>query len=480
MSALTVFIVVAGYFAVLMLVARLTSGKGDSKAFFQANKQAPWYLVAFGMIGATLSGVTFISVPGEVGNTAFYYLQFVLGNLVGYWIIAFVLLPIYYGMGLVSIYSFLGERIGPRAHKAGSVLFLVSRVVGASFRLFLVAGVLQIAFFDQFNIPFAVTVAVSIGLIWLYTFKGGIKTIVWTDTLQTTFILLAVGFSIYEISSQLDWNASEVFAGIIDHPNSKIFNWDFKSASFFGKQFIAGIFMTIVMNGLDQDVMQKNLTCKNRKEAQKNMLWFSVVFALSVTFFLGLGVLLYKFAEVQNIVIPELSDDLFPLIAMNHLSLTAGILFLIGIVAAAYSSADSALTSLTTSYCVDIAHIEKFEAKKQNSYRKKVHLAFSLILLVVVLIFREINDNSVVVALFKFAGYTYGPLLGLFAFSLFMKRACNDRFVPAICILAPILTYVITAVVETIFADFKFGFEVLILNGVITWLGLLLFSKKNA
>ncbi|MCL3781612.1 sodium:solute symporter [Prolixibacteraceae bacterium JC049] len=478
MSTTTIFLVITGYFALLMLVAKLTSGKGDSNTFFQANKQSPWFLVAFGMIGATLSGVTFISVPGEVGNSGFRYLQFVLGNLVGYWVIAFGLLPLYYKLKLVSIYSFLGDRFGPKAHVTGSYFFILSKIVGAAFRLYLVAGVLQIAFFDRLNIPFFVTVFISIVLIWLYTNNGGIKTIVWTDALQTFFILLTVGITIYIISQKLQWTPSTIFDKINADTKSIIFDWNWNSKHFFWKQFVAGIFMTIAMNGFDQDIMQKNLTCKSPSEARKNMLWFSLVFVIAVVFFLSLGVMLYQYANNIQLTIPTKTDDLYPLLAINHLGVFAGIIFLIGITAAAYSSADSALTSLTTSYCVDVAHIENIQPEKQKQFRKRVHIIFSLILFFTIIIFRSLNNDSIVIALFKFAGYTYGPLLGIFAIGLLTKAKVKDQCIPWICVASPLLTYLLVFLVEKFGSGYQFGFELLLINGAITSIGLLLCSKR--
>lgn len=473
MNSTIALTVIAGYFAILMLIAKLTAGKGDSKTFFQANKQSPWYLVAFGMIGASLSGVTFISVPGEVGGSAFKYFQFVMGNLVGYWIIAFLLIPLFYRLKLVSIYTFLRSRIGHSAHLTSSFFFLLSKVIGAAFRLYLVAGVLQLAFFDAMNIPFIVTVFIAILLIWLYTNNGGIKTIVWTDTLQTFFILLTVGVTIYLIAKKLDWSSSDILTNILNDSKSTIFDWNINSKRFFGKQFIAGIFITIAINGLDQDIMQKNLTCKSPTESRKNMLWFSGVFAIAVLFFLSLGIMLYSYAQQIGIAIPKNTDDLYPLLAINHMGTFAGVIFLIGITAAAYSSADSALTSLTTSYCVDIAKIEQKEPDQQKRYRKRVHIIFSAILFLTIVLFRSFNDDSVVNALFKFASYTYGPILGLFAVALFSKRKINDRQVPIVCIIAPILTYTLVFVFQKLKLSYQFGFELLLINAGFTIIGLI-------
>jgi SSS family transporter len=469
--------IIGGYFGLLILISHLTSGKGDSKAFFTGNRQSPWYLVAFGMIGASLSGVTFISVPGWVGATDFSYMQMVLGYLVGYFVIATVLLPLYYRLNLVSIYQYLEQRFGFWSYKTGAFFFLISRVIGASFRLFLVAGVLQIAFFDNFNIPFEISVLVTILLIWVYTFKGGIKTIVWTDTLQTFFMLTAVLVTIYLISTQLDVARGGVIQAITESHYSNIFDWDWQSKSNFFKQFFAGAFIAIVMTGLDQDMMQKNLTVKSLKDSQKNMFWFSISLVFVNLLFLSLGALLFIYSQQKGLDIPLKTDDLYPLLALNHFGTFAGVTFLLGITAAAYSSADSALTALTTSFSVDFLGMD---AEKENrKQRILTHMAFSLLLFVVIVIFKAINDQSVISAVFTVAGYTYGPLLGLFAFGLFTSRSTKDKFVPIIAILAPVLSYMLSNYSEALLNGYKFGFELLIVNGLITFIGLWIFSSKE-
>ncbi len=478
MSPYLVLGIVLGYFFVLMAVSWITSRHADTQTFFTANRKSPWYLVAFGMVGATLSGVTFISVPGEVGNTAFSYLQLVLGNLVGYWVVAGILLPLYYKLNLVSIYSFMEDRFGPRSYKTGSFFFLISKLIGAAFRLFLVAGVLQIAFFDAFGIPFTITVVVTIALIWVYTFRGGIKTIVWTDTLQTLFLVSAVIFTIIAISKSMDLNLTGLIREIDQNPKSQIFFWDWRSGNNFFKQFLSGMFITIVMVGMDQDMMQKNLTCKNKWEAQKNMLVFSLSFLVTVVLFLSLGVMLYIYAEHHGISLPKNSDDLYPQLALNYFGLPVGIAFLLGITAAAYSSADSALTALTTSFSVDFLKIERFDENKKQRIKMLSHLMFSALLIVVILLFKAINNQSIVVAVFKVAGYTYGPILGLFVFGMYSKRKVNDKWVPFVALSAPVICYFISENSEFLFNGYKFGFELLILNGLITVLGLYLISEN--
>ncbi len=480
MSPFLVIGLVIGYFLVLIGISWFTGRNADTRSFFNANRKSPWFVVAFGMIGATLSGVTFISVPGEVGNSAFSYLQFVLGNIIGYWLIAGFLIPLYYRLNLVSIYTFLDQRFGGYSYKTGSFFFLVSKLIGAAFRLYLVATVLQIAFFDAFNIPFSITVIVTIVLIWIYTFRGGIKTIVWTDTLQTFFLVSAVVFTIVAISRTLDLDAGGLAERITSHSYSKVFFRDWRTGHNFFKQFFSGMFITVVMVGMDQDMMQKNLTCKNKREAQKNMIVFSFSFLAVVFLFLCLGVLLYIFAAETGIGIPEKSDDLYPLIALNHLGLPVGIAFLLGITAAAYSSADSALTAMTTAFSVDFLKIEAYAEPKKQRMRKYVHLLFSALLVIVILAFRAISDESIVIAVFKVAGYTYGPILGLFVFGMFTSRKVTERWVPLVAVASPVICFFISTFSEEMFNGYRFGFELLILNGLITFAGLMLISKKSA
>tara|TARA_Y100000385_G_scaffold91556_1_gene94488 strand:- start:219 stop:1631 length:1413 start_codon:yes stop_codon:yes gene_type:complete len=469
MTPILILSIVAAYFIVLILISYFT-GKSDSNdAFFLGNKQSPWYIVSFGMIGATLSGVTFISVPGWVADSQFSYMQMILGMTVGYFVIANVLMPIYYRMNLTSIYAYLGDRFGASTHKTGAFFFLLSRTIGASFRLYLVANVMQIAIFDAWNVPFWLTVSLTIVLIWIYTFRSGIKTIIWTDTLQTLFMLLAVGVSIWLISDKMDLGLLDLTQTIRQSDYSQIFFWEGKQH--FLKQFLSGAFLAIVMTGLDQDMMQKNLSCRSLSDAKKNMYSFSVVLIVVNIFFLALGALLYLYAEQIGMDISK-GDDLFPLVALKaDLGLGVGIFFILGLIAAAYSSADSALTSLTTSFCIDFLNIEQKEDRQQVQTRKWVHVGFSLLLVVAILIFKAINDDSVISALFKVAGYTYGPLLGLFAFGIFTKWNIKDRAVPIVAVLSPVIAYVLQLYIP-------FGFELLMVNGSITFLGLCLLIKR--
>ncbi|MDE5421423.1 sodium:solute symporter [Ancylomarina sp. DW003] len=473
MSPLSIIIVVVGYFALLLSISYFTSRKADNKAFFLGNKQSPWYVVAFGMIGASLSGVTFISVPGWVRSTEFSYMQMVLGYMLGYIVVANILLPLYYRLNLTSIYTYLNDRFGSTSYKTGASFFLLSRTIGASFRLFLMANVLQITVFDAWGIPFALTVLITILLIWLYTFKGGIKTIIWTDSLQTLFMLLSVGISIHLIMDKLDLNISGVISTIRESEYGKVFEFnDWGSKQHFLKQFFTGAFITIVMTGLDQDMMQKNLSCKNLGEAKKNMYWYGFAFIPANLLFLMLGALLLIFAQHEGIAIPERGDDLFPMLATQHLGPVVGLFFLVGLMAAAYSSADSALTSLTTSFTVDILGADENDEIKTRKLRRRSHLLFSFILLIVILVFRAINDDSVISAIFTVAGYTYGPLLGLYAFGLFTSIQVKDKWVPLVCLVAPVLCYIFSQNSMEWFG-FKLGFELLMLNGVLTFIGLL-------
>jgi Na+/proline symporter len=477
MSASLVLSVISGYFLLLILISYFTSRNADNKTFFTANKQSPWYLVAFGMIGASLSGVTFISVPGWVLDSQFSYMQMVFGYLVGYMVIAGVLLPLYYRLNLTSIYTYLETRFGFWSYKTGALFFLISRTIGASFRLFLVAGVLQLAVFDEWGIPFEFTVLATIVLIYIYTFKGGIKTIVWTDTLQTLFMLLSVIISINLVARGLGLDLGGLIQTVKQSEYSQVFFWDLKSGQNFFKQFVAGAFIAIVMTGLDQDMMQKNLTCKTLKESQKNMIWFSVVLVGVNLLFLSLGAMLYIYAAKNGIQLPDRTDDLYPMLALKHFDVLAGIVFLLGITAAAYSSADSALTALTTSFCVDFLNFEKEGHPGQKRTRMIVHVGFSLLIFLVIIIFKTINNSAVISAVFTAAGYTYGPLLGLYSFGLFTKRTVRDKLVLPLCILAPVVSYVIDLVCSN--QGFEFGFFILIVNGFLTFLGLLLISRSK-
>ena len=490
LSPIVILGVVAAYFLVLMVISYYTGKNSDNANFFLAGRQSPWYLVAFGMIGTSLSGVTFISVPGWVQSSQFSYMQMVFGYLLGYLVIATILMPMYYRLNLTSIYSFLEQRLGVLSYKTGSGFFLLSRTIGAAFRLYLVAIVLQEFVMQPFGIPFWMTVLMTIILIWIYTYRGGIKTIVWTDTLQTFCMLLAVIFTVLAIGQRLDLNISGIYDSISNSPYSQVFFFEngWSDSNNFFKKFLAGASIAIVMTGLDQDMMQKNLSCRNIRDAQKNMFWFSIVLVFANLLFLGLGALLFIYSGEVGIEIPTrmvngevkaATDLLYPTIAINHLSPAIGILFILGLIAAAYSSADSALTALTTSFCVDFLGFEKEENKGKEGQMKTrflVHIGFSFLLFLVIMAFYFVNDQAVIEQIFRVAGYTYGPLLGLFVFGMFTKRNIIDRYVPIICIASPVITFFINKYSELLFFGYKFDFELLIVNGFITFLGLLIVS----
>ena len=481
MQAIHIILLIAVYFGVLILISYLTGKEDTNEAFFKANKSAPWYLVAFGMIGASLSGVTFISVPGAVEAKQFGYLQVVFGYFFGYLIIAYVLLPIYYKLNLTSIYTYLRDRFGNTSYKTGSIAFLISRIVGASFRLFLVAKVLQLLIFDSLGVPFSITVIITVALIWLYTFKGGIKTIIYTDALQTFFMLVAVIVTITFLANALDLNSfTEVYTNVTQSAMSKVFFLDtINDSQYFIKSFLAGMFIAITMTGLDQDMMQKNLTCKNLKEAQKNMVSFSVVLIFVNILFLVLGLLLTQYATQNGINATK--DDLFPTIAMlPEIGIMTSAFFLLGLIAAAYSSADSALTSLTTSFCIDIIELDKKPKEQQKKVRKKVHVLISMVLILVIILFNSLfKDVSVIWELFKAAGYTYGPLLGLFAFGILTKSQIKDKYVWIIAVIAPIVSFIINQYSVVLLNGYQIGFEILIINGLITFLGLVLIRRQQ-
>ena len=485
MSSFLILALLLGYFLVLILISYFT-GKNDSNVdFFKAGKQSPWYLVAFGMIGASLSGVTFISVPGWVDTSQFSYFQVVLGYMVGYVVVAFVLLPVYYKLNLTSIYEYLFQRFGFVSHKTGAFFFFVSRVLGAAFRLYLVAIVLQQFVFNEWNVPFEITVIISILLIWIYTFKGGIKTIVWTDTLQTVFMITAVVLSIYFINDSLGWSFKEFLDSDELKSYSTIFNTDsILEKNYFLKSFFGGLFITICMTGLDQDMMQKNLTCKSLKDAQKNMLSFSVVLTFVTFLFMLLGALLFIYAKQNNIAIPLLdgkpkTDLLFPEIALNSgLGITLGVTFILGLIAAAYSSADSALTSLTTSFCVDILDMKDKSEEQQKSIRKKTHIGMSVLLVVVIIAFKYILNTNVINSLLTVAGYTYGPLLGLFAFGIFTNYKIKDRYVWLVALASVSIVFMLGSIPSSYLGGYVIGYELLPLNGFLTFLGLILIRRQ--
>ena len=480
-----IFCLIIIYFLVLVGVSHLVAKEDSNDTFFKANRNSSWYLVAFGMVGASLSGVTFISVPGWVEASQFNYFQVVLGYLFGYFVVAYVLLPIYYENNVTSIYEYLLLRFGKSSHYAGAFFFFISRVIGAAFRLFLVAIVLQQFIFDAWNVPFEVTVILSIISIWLYTQKGGIKTIVFTDTLQTSLMILAVILSINYINQALDWSFFEFLASSEFSNFNQIFVTDsLLSRNHFIKSFVGGAFVTICMTGLDQDMMQKNLSCRNLKDAQKNMIVFSIVLVVITGLFMLLGALLFIYARKQGITIPLMNgspktDLLFPEIALNgNLGVSLAITFILGLIAAVYSSADSALTSLTTSFCVDFLEIEKRKKFHQKKLRKKVHIGMSLLLILVVILFKYILDRNVIDGLLTVAGYTYGPLLGLFAFGIFTNFKIKELFLWPVLLLVLSLISILGSLDPALLSGYQIGYELLPLNGLLTFLGLVLIRRK--
>lgn len=481
MSPVLNLLILVGYFGVLLLISYLTGKNSDSSSFYHGNRKSPWFMVAFGMIGASLSGVTFISIPGWVNSTHFGYMQTVFGYMIGYLVIAHVLLPLYYKLKLTSIYTYLDQRYGNYGYKTGAAYFLLSRVIGASFRLFLVAGVLHMAIFEPlftgFEFPYWATVAITILLIFTYTTKSGIKTVVYTDVFQTSFLILAVVLTIIYITGDMGLSFGGLLDKLASDPNTEIFNFDWKSNNYFWKQFVGGAFIALVMTGLDQDMMQKNLSINSVKSAQKNIYAQMVMFIVVNIIFLSLGALLYQYQDFAGIDAVAKSDQLFPNIALNHATPLVGVFFILGLVAAAYSSADSALTALTTSFCVDFLG---FETKRPTDIktRRIVHISFAFLLFATILIFNQINDEAVIKQLFTAAGFTYGPLLGLFFFGIMTNNKVIDKYIPLITILSIALTWVYYRYSPSWWAGYKPGFELILINGGFTY-GMLLLARFN-
>jgi SSS family transporter len=481
-----IFIFFAVYTAILFLVTWLTSRKATNETYFTGNRKSPWYVVAYGMIGASLSGVTFMSVPGDVANTHFTYFAVVLGYVIGYLIIAFILLPLYYRLNLVSIYQYLGNRFNTTAQKTGGLMFIISRLTGSALRMYLVIFVMQIFIFDSWGIPIWATALFMIFIIFLYTFKAGIKTVVWTDMLQTTFMLVAMIISIYLIFKGMDISLKDTFRFLEDRGHTQIFDTDWRSKTFYLKQILGGMFITITMTGLDQDMMQKNLTCKNLKEARKNMLTFSGTLVFVNALFLILGGLLIVYAnqkgiDIQTLITNNQTDKIFPTIALNHLGLAAAAFFVIGLISAGYSSADGTFAAITTSFCYDILNIEQWakNEKQKSLIRRLTHIGMSILFLGIILVFSQFHNDSLIRIIFTVAGYTYGPILGLFAFGMFSKREIkNDWYIPMISVLTPVITFIIAKFAPVVLNGYKLGFELIILNGALTMLLLYLGSQK--
>ncbi len=472
---MTIILTILSYFAVLLLVSRLTAKQSTNDTFYRGNRQSPWYLVAFGMIGASISGVTFVSVPGMVNTIGMTYLQTCLGFVLGYVAVAFVLLPIYYRLNLTTIYSYLQQRLGTRSYKTGAWFFLLSKMSGAAVKFYVVCMILQRFVLDALGIPFVLTVLVLVALIWLYTRRGGIKTLVWTDTFQTFCMFMALIFIIVNVMSMLNMSVNEAVTTIVQDERSRVFVFDdWVSKQNFWKLFVSGIFIVVVMTGLDQDMMQKNLTCKTLREAQKDMCTYGLAFVPANLLFLCLGVLLSMLAQQEGIALPSSGDELLPMFAATgKMGNMVVVLFTIGIVAASFSSADSALTALTTTYCVDIK-----EKADDEALRHRVHAGMSVVFIIFILLFRTFNSTNLIDAIYILVSYTYGPLLGLFAFGLFTKYQVTDRWVPYFAILSPILCYALDVLAQQLWG-YHFGYELLMLNGAFTFAGLYVTRKKE-
>lgn len=480
MSPVLLFSFVIGYFLILLTVAWYTGKNSDNHSFFIGNKNSNWMLVAFGMVGTSLSGVTFVSVPGAVAKESFAYVQITIGYLIGYLLIAFVLLPLYYRLNLTSIYNFLSSRLGYRSYKTGSSFFILSRVLGATARLYLVVNILQEAILNSFNIPFWATTLIILVMILLYTYEGGVKTIVYTDTLQTSCMLLGLVICVFYILSQLHMGFGESLQVMGEKGYSNIFVFDPNSKLFFVKQIIAGAFITVTMTGMDQEMMQKNISVKNLKDSQKNVLSMAVVLATVIVIFLFLGGLLYMYADTLNI--SATGDKIFPTIALEHMPPFVSVIFIIALISALFPSADGAITALTSTFCIDILGIQRrkdLSESSQKKIRQRVHLSFAAIFLLFVMIFKWVNDPSMIGLLLKIAAYTYGPLLGLFTFGILTKKQVNDSLVPYVCIAAPVICFFLDKYQKLLLGNFEIGLELLIINGAITFLGLLLITKKQ-
>jgi SSS family transporter len=480
MSSTLLFSFVIGYFVILLVVAYYTSRNSNNDSFFIGNRNSNWMLVAFGMIGTSLSGVTFVSVPGTVGPDGFAYFQVVIGYLIGYMIIAFILLPLYYKLNLTSIYNYLQHRFGQVSYKTGALFFIISRTLGATARLYLVINVLQIFILRDMGIPFGVTTFVILLMILLYTFEGGVKTIVFTDTLQTTFMLIGLLACIIYIMNHVPYEPSRIFSALSERNMTRIFNMDVNSSAYFLKSILGGVFITVGMTGLDQEMMQKNISVKNLGDSKKNMMTFSITMAVVNFLFLILGGLLYLFAETNNV--KTAPDDLFPTVALNYMPSALSIIFIIGLISALFPSADGALTALTSSYCIDILGLkrrEDLDEKSRKKIRMTVHFTFAAIFFVMVILFKLINNKSIIGVILKVAGFTYGPLLGLFAFGILTKRKIHDKYALYVCLAAPLIILGVDYGSQALFEKFKIGYELLIYNGLLTYLGLLTISKKK-
>lgn len=481
MTPVAVLITIASYFLILFTISYIAGRKADNEGFFVGNRKSAWYVVAFAMIGSSISGVTFVSVPGMVGISNFSYLQMVLGFVTGQIIIAFVLIPLFYRMNLVSIYEYLENRFGTSSYKTGAWFFFISKILGAAVRLYLVCLTLQLLVFEPFHMPFIMNVILTVALVWLYTFRGRVKSLIWTDSLKTFCLIVSVVLCIYYIATDLKLSFTEMFSTVSDSVLSHMFFFDnVNDKRYFFKQFLAGVFTMIAMTGLDQDMMQRNLSCKNFKDSQKNMITSGISQFFIILLFLMLGVLLYTFTSHQGITNPAKSDELFPMIATGgYFPTIVGILFIIGLISSAYSAAGSALTALTTSFTVDILGIKGKTEDTVRKTRKKVHVGMAIVMGIVIFIFNLLNNTSVIDAVYILASYTYGPILGLFAFGILTKRQVRDRYIPLVSILSPILCFILQKNSETWFHGYQFSYELLIFNALFTFIGLCFLIKKT-
>jgi SSS family transporter len=482
MTPVLILSTIVCYFIILFAISYIAGKKADNQGFFVGNRKSHWYVVAFAMIGSSISGVTFVSVPGMVAVSNFSYLQMVLGFLTGQFIIDFLLIPLFYKMNLVSIYEYLENRFGVSTYKTGAWFFFVSKMLGAAVRLFLVCVVLQLLVFEPLHLSFFLNVIFTVSLVWLYTFRGGVKALIWTDSLKTLCLVGSVLFCIYYIASELNLTFGGMVSAITDHDYSKMFFFDdVNDKRYFFKQFLAGVFTMIAMTGLDQDMMQRNLSCRNFKDSQKNMITSGILQVFIILLFLVLGVLLYIFASKSGIAIPKKSDELFPLIATHgYFPQIVGVLFIVGLISAAYSAAGSALTALTTSFTVDILGSTRKKSEEETlKTRKRVHLLMSVVMGVVIIVINLLNNTSVIDAVYILASYTYGPILGMFAFGIFIKRQVRDKFVPLVAILSPVLCFILQKNSQAWFNGYSFSYELLIFNALFTFIGLILLIKNQ-
>jgi Na+/proline symporter len=480
MSATLLFSFVIGYFLLLLGVAWYTSRNSNNDSFFIGNRNSNWMLVAFGMIGTSLSGVTFVSVPGGVGKESFAYAQIVIGYVIGYLVIAYVLLPLYYRLHLTSIYNYLSKRLGTFSYKTGASFFILSRTLGATARLYLVVKILQDAILSSFGIPFWVTTLIILAMILIYTYEGGVKTIVFTDTLQTTFMLTGLVVCVVYILQSMDMSFGSALSAMSEKGYTKIFFTDPNSKLFFLKQILAGAFITITMTGMDQEMMQKAISVKRLGDSKKNIVTLSGIMVIVIMLFVFLGGLLYLYASQLGVT--ATGDKLFPELALHHMPPIVSVIFIIALISALFPSADGAITALTSSFCIDILGMQRREdwtEKQKKTIRQRVHLFVAFVFLIFVLIFYKINDPSMIGVILKVAAYTYGPLLGLFTFGIITKRQVIDKWVPVVCIISPIICFVLDKFQKEIFGSFEIGLELLIINGLFTFLGLFLISKKG-